>query len=202
MSLPHAAHSIVTAPSDWVQRWTPLIRSLALRPRVLDLACGTGRHLRWLQSQGCDCLGVDHNAEALAQAAAYGQVLQADLEQGPWPLRQQQFDAIVVTHYLWRPLWPHLKAALAPGGVLVYETFTHWHAQQGLRPSRPEFVLRDGELLELCHGLAVVAFEQGRLAQPTRYVQRIVAAQARAGSAAAWPLTAVAAEAAEAKESA
>jgi hypothetical protein len=81
---------------------------------------------------------------------------------------------VVVTHYLWRPTWQHLLDALAPGGVLLYETFSRPHAQIG-KPSRDDFLLRPGELIERCASLRIVAYEDGFLSHPDRFIQRIVA---------------------------
>ena len=86
----------------------------------------------------------------------------------------RQFDAVVVTNYLWRPLFPTLLASLAPGGVLIYETFAAGNETVG-KPSRPDFLLQPGELLLLCKNLHVVAFEDGFLNNPDRFVQRIAA---------------------------
>jgi SAM-dependent methyltransferase len=160
--------------SDWVRRWTPL---LPPGGSALDLACGHGRHSLWLAQQGLRVTAVDRDQNALAELSAGQpsiQTLQADLEGQPWPLPGQTFDAVVVTNYLWRPLWPHIVGSLAPGGVLIYETFAHGNASVG-RPSRPEFLLQPGELLRLCSGLRVVAFEDGFLPEPERFVQRICA---------------------------
>ena len=101
-------------------------------------------------------------------------VLCADIENGPWPLVGERFDAVVVTNYLWRPLWPTLLDSLAPGGVLLYETFAHGNASVG-KPSRPDFLLQPGELLRLCQGLRVVGYEDGFCTAPERFVQRICA---------------------------
>jgi SAM-dependent methyltransferase len=158
-------------PSDWVRRWTPLIAPGA---SVLDVACGHGRHMRWLVGQGHRVTGVDRSPEAIAAVAGLGRAVQADIENGPWPFAGEQFDALVVTHYLWRPLLPTLVASLAPGGVLVYETFASGNETVG-RPSRPDFLLRPGELLQVCSGLRVVAFEDGFCSAPERFVQRIAA---------------------------
>lgn len=159
------------APSDWVQRWAGLI---APGGTVLDLACGSGRHLRWLAAQGFAVTGVDRDAGALAALRDVAEVIVADLEDGPWPLAGRRFDAVVVTNYLWRPRWPELLALLADDGVLIYETFADGNAALG-KPSRPDFLLQRGELLERCTGLRVVAFEDGRLEDPPRCVQRIAA---------------------------
>jgi SAM-dependent methyltransferase len=164
----HADHA---APSPWVCRWAGLIRPGG---RVLDLACGSGRHVRWLAAQGFAVTAVDRDAAALQPLRAIAQVLVADLEGAPWPLGSERFDAVVVTHYLWRPLWPELLAALAEGGVLIYETFADGNQSVG-RPSRPDFLLRHGELLQVASGLRIVAYEDGFLDAPSRFVQRITA---------------------------
>jgi SAM-dependent methyltransferase len=140
--------------------------------------------MQFLQQRGHSVLGVDRDPDALQSARAYGQVLLADVENHPWPLTQQ-FDAVVVTNYLWRPLWPALLASLKPAGVLLYETFAEGNETVG-RPARPEFLLRRGELLEVCAELHVVAFEQGFMAHPERYVQRIAAVASQEN--APWPL--------------
>jgi SAM-dependent methyltransferase len=158
-------------PSDWIRRWTPLIRPGGT---VLDLACGSGRHLRWLAAQGFALTGVDRDAEALAPLAGLAETLVADIEAGPWPLAGRRFDAVVVSNYLWRPLFPRIRAALADDGLLLYETFADGHQALG-RPSRPDFLLQPGELITLAAGLRIVAYEAGRLEDPPRVVQRIAA---------------------------
>lgn len=170
---PPTAHApTLAAPSDWVRRWAPLI---APGGRVLDLACGSGRHLRWLARQGWQVTGVDRDAAAVAPLAAEAEIVVADLEDGAWPLTGRRFDGIIVTNYLWRPKLPRVLEALAPGGVLIYETFGLGQAALG-RPSRPEFLLRPGELLEVARELRVIAYEDGRLDDPPRAVQRLCAA--------------------------
>lgn len=164
-------HAPPSAPSPWVRRWAHLVRPGGT---VLDLACGSGRHLRWLAAQGFAVTGVDRDAEAVAPLRPLAEILVADLEGGPWPLAGRRFDAVVVANYLWRPLFPRILAALADDGVLIYETFAE--GQQALgRPSRPDFLLQGGELLRLAAGLQVVAYEDGRLEDPPRRVQRIAA---------------------------
>ena len=144
---------------------------------MLDLACGSGRHVTWLAAQGLKVTALDRDAAALAPLrtlAGVEQVVLADIEAGPWPLAGQRFDAVVVTNYLWRPLWPMLLGSLAPGGLLVYETFNRDHALIG-KPSNPAFLLCDGELLSWCRGLLVLGYENGFLSDPDRQVQRIAA---------------------------
>jgi SAM-dependent methyltransferase len=161
--------------------------------RVLDVACGSGRHARWLAMQGFAVTGVDRDAAALQGLPDGIAALHADLEGEPWPLPGQRFDGIVVTHYLWRPLWPALLDALAPGGVLLYETFALGQQRYG-KPSRPDFLLQPGELLRVCADLRVVAYEEGLEAEPARCVQRIAAVRASQGDtdASAYPLRAAA----------
>ncbi|QHI97290.1 methyltransferase domain-containing protein [Xylophilus rhododendri] len=163
-------HSGPDAPSEWILRWSPLVPPGA---RLLDLACGAGRHLRWFAGRGVQTLGVDRSPEAVQAAQACGEGLLADLENAPWPLPGRRFDAVVVTNYLHRPLLPRIVESLAPGGLLLYETFALGQETVG-RPSRPEFLLRPGELLGACQGLHVLAYEDGWLPAPRR-VQRIAA---------------------------
>ena len=159
------------APSAWIQKWAHLI---APNGSVLDVACGGGRHMRYLAEQGHGVTGIDRAPEAIESARAWGHAVLADIENHAWPLPGLSFDAVVVTHYLWRDLMPTLINALAPGGVLLYETFAQGHETVG-KPSRPDFLLRPGELLQVCAGLRVVAYEDGFLTGPERYIQRIAA---------------------------
>lgn len=175
-SVPAPSTQPLSAPSDWVMRWAV---QWARGARVLDLACGSGRHMAALAGLGLQPCGVDRDPLALAQAAQWGPVVCADLEACPWPLvdaqgQAQRFDAVVVCNYLWRALWPPLLHSVQPGGWLVYETFAQGHEALG-RPSRPDFLLQAGELLRVCAGWDVVAFEAGELSDPPRRVQRIAA---------------------------
>ena len=159
------------APSAWVQRWAA---GLPAGARVLDLACGSGRHLLWLAARGLQLTGVDRDAVAVQPLRAHAEIIVADLEGGPWPLPGRRFDAVVVTNYLWRALLPRIVDSVAEGGYLVYETFMRGHEAYG-RPSRPEFLLQPGELLQAVAPLRVVAYEEGLLEAPTRLVQRVCA---------------------------
>jgi SAM-dependent methyltransferase len=157
-------------PSAWVRRWSHLIPK---QGSVLDVACGYGRHMRWLAQCGHPVTGIDRSPEAIAAAGSSGRAIQADIENGPWPLEEQVFDAVVVTNYLWRPLLARLVASVAPGGVLIYETFSEGNETVG-KPSRSDFLLRPGELLRATSALQTVAFEDGFCAHPPRFLQRIV----------------------------
>jgi SAM-dependent methyltransferase len=130
--------------------------------------------MRHFASLGHAVVGVDRNPEAIATVSPLGEAVCADIENGPWPLSGRTFGGVVVTNYLWRPLWPHILESLAPNGVLIYETFSAGNESVG-KPSRPDFLLRPNELLSICQDLRVVAFEEGFLPQPERFVQRIVA---------------------------
>jgi SAM-dependent methyltransferase len=157
-------------PSPWVQRWAHLVPAGGA---VLDVACGRGRHMRWFREHGHRVTGIDRDAQALADLADIGETLAADIENGPWPL-PGQFAAVIVTNYLWRALLPALEQAVAPGGVLIHETFAQGNETVG-KPSRPDFLLTPGELLRAYPGLRVVAYEDGFLDEPARFVQRIAA---------------------------
>jgi len=160
-------------PSAWVKRFAPLIRAGG---RVLDLAAGSGRHSRLLLESGFAGCALDRDVSALLPLAGPAcEVRQIDLEAGAaWPL-DTGYDGIVVTNYLHRPLLPVISGALAPGGVLIYETFAGGNERFG-RPHNPDFLLRPGELLDAFTTPTVVAFEQGEVSAPRpAVIQRIAA---------------------------
>jgi SAM-dependent methyltransferase len=162
------------APSAWVCRWAALIRPGG---RVLDVACGHGRHARYLSSLGLAVVGVDRDEAALAALREIDgvEIQLADIEAEPWPFAPGGFDGVVVTNYLHRALFPHLVGALRPDGVLICETFALGNERYG-RPSNPAFLLRPDELLHSVEPLAVVAFEQGLVFAPKQAViQRVCA---------------------------
>lgn len=176
-------------PSAWVQRFSAILPA----GEVLDLACGSGRHVRLLAGQGRPVLAVDRNLEALNGAALPGvSLLEADLEaEAPaWPaslFASGRYAGIVVTNYLHRPLFPLLFDSLAEGGLLIYETFAAGNARFG-KPSSAAFLLQPGELLGLAlahsqraHGLRVLAYEDGYVNHPRpAMVQRICVVKASA----------------------
>ena len=174
--IPDMAKNMSEKSSLWVERFLPYIKSGG---KVLDLACGGGRHSLLLQAAGYRVEAVDRNADALAEIARQAPQIHtrvADLEGADWPYRGSRFDAIVVTNYLHRPLFPHLLDALETDGLLIYETFMSGNERFG-KPSNPAFLLRPGELLDVVRGrLTVVAFEQGEVALPRpAVVQRLCA---------------------------
>lgn len=165
-------------PSPWIERCAPLIPPGGT---VLDIACGTGRHTNLFASAGHRVTAIDRDTSRLAPRDGV-EIVQADLEgDNPWPLPGRSFDGIVVTNYLYRPLFPVLIDSLNPGGALIYETFAIGNEHLG-RPRNPDFLLRDGELLDAVSGkLAVVAYEAGRIDDPApAIVQRIAAVKAGA----------------------
>jgi len=178
MNPPHGPQD----PSPWVMRFAGLIRPGG---RILDLACGWGRHSRYLAGLGLRVAAVDRDPQAVVVLSRVPGVsaLEADIEAGPWPYAGERFDGIVVTNYLHRPLLSVLRDSLSPGGVLIYETFAAGNERHG-RPSNPEFLLEPGELLELCRGLRVIAYEDLYVDAPKpALVQRVCAIQGGSGAA-------------------
>ncbi len=174
-------------PSPWVARFAPLVPA---RGRVLDVACGTGRHARFFLAREHSVVALDRDISALADLTdrAGVEIVQADLEDGAWPLDGRRFAAIVVTNYLHRPLFPRLLAALEPDGVLIYETFAVGNERFG-RPRNPDFLLAPGELLGIVAAkLRVVAYEHGEVSRPKRaVVQSICAVNDRIAGAGGLP---------------
>ena len=159
-------HAQGAPPSAWVTRFLPLI---ARGGRVLDLAAGEGRHTRLLLDLGFRVTAADRKvAELQAQFAATPQcqIVAVDLENGePWRLGGG-YDGIVVSLYLHRPLFATLADALAPGGVLIYETFMRGNERFG-RPTNPDFLLKPNKLFAVFSAaLSVIAFEQGEVETP------------------------------------
>ena len=162
-------------PSAWVCRWAPCIPQGG---RVLDLAAGSGRHARMLAALGHSVIAVDRDADAMKRLEGIAGIRTrvADVEAGEWPYPGEVFAGVVVTNYLHRPLLPLLVDAVAPGGVLIYETFAAGNERFG-RPANPDFLLEPGELLDAVRGrLRVLAYEDLEVQAPKHaMVQRICA---------------------------
>lgn len=169
------------APSPWVARFA----ALAPAGQVLDVACGTGRHVRLFLARGHKVTGLDrYNAGVIDLLGdANFELIETDLEDGrPWPPGERRFAAVIVTNYLHRPQLPAIVAAVQPGGVLIYETFAQGNERHG-RPRNPDFLLAPGELLDAVRGaLDVVAYEHGGISHPRpAAVQRICAVNTPGG---------------------
>jgi len=159
------------APSPWIVRWTGAI---APGGTVLDVACGAGRHARYLAGLGLRVTAVDRDRDAVASLHGISEGLVSDLERAPWPFLGRRFDAVIVTNYLSRALMPRLVASVNAGGLLLYETFAVGQEKLG-RPANPDFLLQPAELLAAAPGLHILAYEDGSLGAPPRRVQRIAA---------------------------
>ena len=169
------SHGALGEPSPWVLRFAGLVPG---EGRVLDYACGSGRHALWLASEGFLVEAVDRDGPALKRLEGKHNIrtLEADLEAGPWPFEGRRFDAVVMTNYLYRPRLSAMLELVAPGGVLIAETFMIGNERFG-RPRNPDYLLAPQELLERTAGdFTVVAFEQGEIEEPKpAVVQRICA---------------------------
>lgn len=178
-----AAHPDRSPPSPWVCRFRHLVPARGI---VLDLAAGSGRHAEYFLQHSHPVVAVDRDTAALVRLAPSEiitsgllEVITADLEAGAWPLGTRRFAGVIVTNYLHRPLFPALVGAVAPGGVLIYETFALGNERFG-KPSNPDFLLRPGELLgAFAPALTIVAFEQGIISSPRpAAIQRLAAIKA------------------------
>ncbi len=174
---------MIGAPSKWIVEHAPLIRKGG---KVLDLACGSGRHAIWLAGQGYQVDAVDRDAQAVAgmQAMPNINVCISDIETGSWPAADQRYsgvyhgiyDGIVVSRYLFRPLLNTLAAMLKPDGVLIYETFMLGNEEYG-RPSNPDYLLQPDELKSVYAPLLKIhAFEQGKVDDPVPAMTQCICA--------------------------
>jgi SAM-dependent methyltransferase len=166
-----------------VARW---IRLLPADSLLLDVACGFGRHARLAVQLGHRVVSVDRNGEALAGLASLPGVrtVQADIESGEWPVKEQRFDAVIVTNYLYRPLFPALLESITEAGLLIYETFAQGNERFG-RPSNPDYLLEPGELCDVVRpALRVLGYEDVYVDSPKpAMVQRVCAC----GQRFVWP---------------
>ena len=185
MILEEAGHSpaflcVSANPSAWILRYAD---QLEPDSEVLDLACGGGRHARLLLTLGHIVTLVDRDISGVADlgrnehACLIEADLETDLEKGDWPLHGLSFDAVVVTNYLHRPLFPALLDSVRDGGLLLYETFAQGNERYG-RPSNPDFLLRPGELRDLLEAdFDILAFEDLQIDQPRPAVIQHIAAR-------------------------
>lgn len=169
------SHREIRSPSPWIARFAGTVPNGAA---VADIACGGGRHGRLFMERGHPVLFADRDVSGVADLTGTPgvEIIEADFENGPWPLPGRQFGGVVVANYLWRPILPCLIGLVAPGGVLLYETFATGNEAFG-RPRNPDFLLAPGELLEAVRGeLEVIAYEQRTVHRPgPAVVQRIAA---------------------------
>ena len=154
-----------STPEPWIARFASQIPP---QGRVLDLACGGGRHTRLFLERGHPVTAIDIDLSGIADLHEHSRLeaLEADLEHDPWPLADRRFSGVVVTNYLWRPILPHILASLETRGVLLYDTFARGQERFG-KPTNPAFLLEPGELLEsVCGVLTVYAYEHGEVSLP------------------------------------
>ena len=166
---PDATHE-PGAVSPWFSEQRERLAAASQLGPIVDLACGRGRHLRACAEAGWPSLGIDRNPDFLSEAraaiqapsAAVAGCVRSDIEAAPFlPVKAGSCGAILVFRFLFRPLAPRLIEALAPGGLLVYETFTWRQPELGWGPRRPEFLLAEAELPELFAGLEILAHDEG-----------------------------------------
>ena len=157
-------HTGNTPPSPWVVNYVDQINEGS---DVLDLACGSGRHTRLFLERGCRVMAIDLNIEGVSGLMGDPglAVLEVDLENGPWPLGNADFDAVVVTNYLWRPLFPRIRDAVRPGGLVIYETFADGNERFG-KPSNPDYLLKEGELNDWFSDWEILGYEHAEVTDP------------------------------------
>ncbi len=160
--------------SNWVESHRALFLP---EEKVLDLACGGGRHSLFLARQGCSVTAVDIDTAAIRSLEAPEiHIVDADLEQDDWPFEPEMFGAILVSNYLWRPLFDPIIATLKPGGIILYETFAVGNEAYG-RPKNPNFLLKEGELLSIFSAFEIMDYYHGTQTTPQTSVRQGIAAR-------------------------
>ncbi|WP_425406707.1 class I SAM-dependent methyltransferase [Hwanghaeella sp.] len=163
-----------SAPMPWIASRAGTAKA---EQTVLDLACGGGRHGRAFLAQGCRVTFVDIDVAGVADLAddPNCEIMQADLENAPWPFDGRKFDFVVVTNYLWRPILPSILDAVAAGGELLYQTFAQGNERFG-RPRNPDFLLKPAELESTAEaaGFDILDSFEGEISEPKQaVVQRV-----------------------------
>ena len=156
------------------------VEAASLGP-VLDLACGEGHNGIFLAERGLDVICCDISRAALERAGDLAgrrgvtvSLWEVDLERpGINPLRENVYGAVLVFRYLHRPLFPCIRKALRPGGLLVYETFTAEQARLG-RPRNPDHLLHPGDLQQAFADWEILHSFEGLKENPPRAVAQLV----------------------------
>lgn len=163
------------APSTWIAQHAHLIPE---NGHILDLACGKGRHTRFFLQKGHAVTAVDIDLGGVADLATVPDttLIEADLENAAWPLAGRQYDAVIVCNYLHRPILNHIFQVVAPGGLLLYDTFAAGNERFG-RPRNPAFLLQADELLRLTRDDFVArAYQHGRVDTPRPAIRQSLCA--------------------------
>ena len=165
-----------------------LFNDLQITGGVLDLACGRGRNGLFLVSHNVPVVFADNNEAHLqfiqaalnetSPNAGQSECCLIDFEvgqgEGRNPLAGKVFDAVMVFNYLHRPLFPAIKEAIRPGGLIVYETFNLEQKKFG-RPSNPDYLLQVGELCQAFEGWEIISEFEGEASDPERAISRLIA---------------------------
>ena len=156
-------------PSDWLKHCTHVF--LKKNSKILDLACGSGRHTIFLLKMGHEITALDSNTNIISQIKHPRlKIMKADLEKD-WPIDNMQYDAIMVTNYLNRDIFPKMIDSISIGGFLVYETFSTGNENFG-RPKNPNFLLKNRELLKLTKDLKLISYENSNVKQKESYCKQ------------------------------
>ncbi len=153
----------MTDISPWIlaaRKWLPV------EGAALDLAAGSGRHTLFLKDIGLDVVAVDIDTSSLAGEEFEGvEVITADLEGEAWPFSEEVFSVILISNYLWRPHFSEIRKSLKPGGLVLWDTFSVGNEVYG-RPSNPNFLLTEGELLDAFSGFQILDYAHGYTDKP------------------------------------
>ena len=160
--------------SKWVSYCTNLINK---KSKILDLACGSGRHTKYLIDKGHFVTGIDINPKIKLKSSNHkNKIIKYDLEKDVWPFETSSFDCILVTNYLYRPLFPFFIKSVKQNGFIIYETFSLGNERFG-KPSNPDYLLDNNELFDLLKDeMRIISYQDGIVSNNVqKCVQRVFA---------------------------
>ncbi|QTA80441.1 SAM-dependent methyltransferase [Desulfonema limicola] len=145
-------------PSEIVRKYS----SLAPNKKALDIASGTGRNALFLAESGFDVDAVDISDVALQKInkAFHPKIncIAADLD--TYEIPENNYDLIININYLNRRLFPYIRQALTPGGVLIFETYVEGEVKDELQVSCKDYLLKSNELLYSFLWLKIIYYKE------------------------------------------
>ncbi len=144
------------APSQTLVDFLPF----AKKGRALDIACGMGRNSKYMRDNGFVVDAVDLSDYAISVLAGKPNINAQNVDMDSFKPEADSYELIVNIHFLQRRLFPYIKEALKPSGMVIYETFLE-HPETPLQSfSNRDHLLRSQELLHGFLGLSIMHYSE------------------------------------------